>query len=118
MKKLQSRKITRRVIFRKRKNWTLVWSDEFDGDKLDESKWNYRLYFWGKKSPTFTKEGVEVDGKSNLHIKLIEKDGNYFFRDTFKQVRLHTIYRKTATVSGLSASLKRQSLCINTDIMK
>lgn len=60
------------------KVWKLVWSDEFDGDCLDESKWNYRLYFWGRKSPTFTKEGVEVDGNSNLHIKLIEKDGNYF----------------------------------------
>ena len=60
------------------KEWMLVWSDEFDGDRLDESKWNYRLYFWGRRSPTFTKEGVELDGKSNLHIKLVEKDGDYF----------------------------------------
>ena len=60
------------------KEWELVWSDEFDGDKLDETKWNYRKYFWGKKSPTFTEEGVEVDGESNLHIKLIKKGDDYF----------------------------------------
>lgn len=59
------------------KHWKLVWSDEFDGDVLDESKWNFRRYFWGKKSPTFTDEGVEVrDG--SLHIGLVEKDGNYY----------------------------------------
>ena len=36
--------------------WELVWSDEFDGTELDESKWNYRLDFWGKRSPTFSKD--------------------------------------------------------------
>ena len=24
-------------------DFELVWSDEFDGDRLDESKWDYRL---------------------------------------------------------------------------
>ncbi len=56
--------------------WKLVWSDEFDGDKLDTAKWNFRTYFWGKKSPTFTDE-VFLDGESSLHIPLIIKDGVY-----------------------------------------
>ena len=60
------------------KKWKLVWSDEFDGDKLDESKWNFRRYFWGKKSPTFTDEGVEIDGESNLHIKLVKKGEDFY----------------------------------------
>lgn len=60
------------------KSWSLVWSDEFDGDKLDETKWNFRTYFWGRKSPTFTDEGVMLDGDSNLHIQLIEKDGDFY----------------------------------------
>ena len=60
------------------KSWSLVWSDEFDGDKLDETKWNFRTYFWGRKSPTFTDEGVVLDGDSNLHIQLIEKDGDFY----------------------------------------
>ena len=59
------------------KNWKLVWQDEFDGDKLDESKWNYRLNFWGFRSPTFTKEGVEVSD-SQLKIKLVRKGDDFF----------------------------------------
>ena len=35
------------------KKWKLVWNDEFDGTALDESKWNYRLNFWGYRSPAF-----------------------------------------------------------------
>ena len=58
------------------KTWSLVWSDEFDGHALDESKWNYRLNFWGYRSPAFTTEGVEVDNGS-LKIHLIRK-GNDF----------------------------------------
>lgn len=27
--------------------WTLVWSDEFDGDTIDESKWTYDFGDWG-----------------------------------------------------------------------
>jgi len=60
------------------KRWKLIWHDEFDGFKLDETKWSFRLYFWGKKSPTFTTEGVELDGESHMRINLIEKDGNYY----------------------------------------
>ena len=27
--------------------WELVWSDEFDGEKLDISKWTYDIDCWG-----------------------------------------------------------------------
>ena len=27
--------------------WELVWSDEFDGEKLDISKWTYDVDCWG-----------------------------------------------------------------------
>ena len=47
----------------KDKKWKLVWSDEFDGDTLDESKWSFRKYFWGRRSRTFTDKGVTLDGK-------------------------------------------------------
>jgi len=60
------------------KNWKLVWSDEFDGTELDETKWNFRRYFWGKKSPTFTDEGVILDGESNMHITLVKKGDDYY----------------------------------------
>jgi len=58
-------------------NWELVWSDEFDGTELDRSKWGFRLNFWGRKFQTYTDEGVELDGNSNLKINLIERNGQY-----------------------------------------
>ena len=31
------------------KKFKLVWNDEFNGDRLDESKWSYRTNFWGRR---------------------------------------------------------------------
>ena len=59
------------------KNWRMVWHDEFDGTVLDSSKWNYRLHYWGYPSPTFTKEGVELDGEGHLKINLIRKGDDF-----------------------------------------
>jgi len=56
-------------------NWHLVWSDEFDGDTLDRSKWDYRLSMMGQMWPAWTDEGVHLDGKSNAVFTLMEKDG-------------------------------------------
>ena len=58
------------------RKWELVWADEFDGDKLDEEKWGFRLNFWGKPAVQFTDKGVSLDGKGNLHIKPVRlEDG-------------------------------------------
>ncbi len=27
--------------------WTLVWSDEFDGDEIDLEKWQHEITAWG-----------------------------------------------------------------------
>ena len=59
------------------KRWKLVWQDEFDGDALDSDKWNFRLNFWGYRSPTFTTEGVEV-ADSKLTIHLVRKGDNFY----------------------------------------
>ena len=56
--------------------WELVWSDEFDGDALDETKWGFRLDFWGKRSLTFSKHAY-VRGDSCLHLPLVLEDGIY-----------------------------------------
>ena len=55
--------------------WKLVWSDEFDGKELDKTKWDYRLHIWGKRFPTWDKDGVYLDGNSNAVFKIFEKDG-------------------------------------------
>jgi len=48
--------------------WKLVWQDEFDGDKLDATKWTPRPD--GKrKGGWWSQEAVGLDGKGNLVIK-------------------------------------------------
>ena len=56
-------------------DWELVWADEFDGTELDKSKWDYRLCMMGKRQTSWSKEGVELDGNSNLVFTIFEKDG-------------------------------------------
>ena len=55
------------------RKFKLVWNDEFNGDRLDESKWGYRTNFWGRPAHWFAKpeDGcVEVkDGKAHLRVK-------------------------------------------------
>ena len=56
---------------------TLAWSDEFEGDKLDSTKWepcpNYERADGGAK---WEDEMVELDGKGNLILKVgLNKDG-------------------------------------------
>ena len=56
------------------KKWKLVWNDEFDGDKLDESKWMYRINFWGKPFPAYCDSGVSLDGKSHAVFKPVRME--------------------------------------------
>lgn len=60
------------------KQWHLVWRDEFDGDTLDRSKWGFRRHLMQQRHQTFTEDGVELDGQSCVHLKLSEKDGQYY----------------------------------------
>lgn len=57
------------------KKWKLVWSDEFDGDKLDESKWSYRTDFWGADFEAYTDKGVSLDGKGNVVFRPVVENG-------------------------------------------
>jgi len=59
-------------------NWKLVWSDEFEGTTLDTSKWSYRLHLLQTRHNTWTNEGATLDGKGNLLMNLLEKDGHYY----------------------------------------
>ena len=99
------------------KNWKLVWSDEFDGDSRDESKWGFREYFWGKKSPTFTREGVYVDGKSNLHIAMVKKGDDYFSAQLQTGAIVYMICLTNQRAFGRSENRKSLSLCINSVTM-
>ena len=55
------------------RKFRLVWNDEFDGDRLDDSKWSYRTNFWGQRFRAFAapEDGcVEVSGgTAKLKVK-------------------------------------------------
>lgn len=69
------------------RNWTLVWSDEFDGDSLslpNPANWTFDLGTgqdgWGNQelqSYTNNPENVSLDGKGNLVLRAI-RTGNSF----------------------------------------
>lgn len=60
-------------------NWTLAWSDEFDGTELDETKWSFRYHLFHKRHECFVgKEGIELDGESCIRFKQVEKDGKLY----------------------------------------
>ena len=60
------------------REWKLVWNDEFDGDKLDETKWYYRLHMAGQRHKTYIENAISFDGNSNIIFHLVEKDGKYY----------------------------------------
>ena len=62
------------------RKFKLVWNDEFDGDKLDETKWGYRTNFWGRSAHWFaTPEDNAVEVKDGLlRMKLVKRaDGQF-----------------------------------------
>jgi hypothetical protein len=62
------------------RDFRLVWNDEFDGDRLDESKWGYRTNFWGRKAHWFaTPEDGAVEVRDSLcRLKLVKKPDGQF----------------------------------------
>jgi beta-glucanase (GH16 family) len=56
--------------------WELVWRDEFDGAKIDESKWN-RLGDSRRRDGYWIQEDAYVNGKGSLVLRT-RKDGDRF----------------------------------------
>ncbi len=60
------------------REWTLVWHDEFDGDKLDTDKWFFRTHLGGARHQAYIEDAISFDGNSNIIFHLVEKDGQYY----------------------------------------
>ena len=58
------------------KQWKLTWHDEFDGQQLDETKWN-RLGDWKRRDGFWVKEDAYLNGKGSLVLRT-RKDGNRY----------------------------------------
>jgi len=61
----------------KGKKWKLVWRDEFDGAKVDESQWTCRGPYKAFGGWIVT-DSIYLDGKGHLIIRTYEKDGTYY----------------------------------------
>ena len=58
----------------------LVWSDEFDGDTLDLSKWSFRTNFWGSRASWFAapEDGAVTVGGGCAHLRIVRRpDGSF-----------------------------------------
>ena len=58
------------------KTWKLAWSDEFNGTKLDKSKWEI-LGDWKRRDGYWVREDSYLDGKGNLIIRTKKDGGRY-----------------------------------------
>ncbi len=53
------------------KVWKLVWQDEFDGEKLDESKWD--VPEGRRRDGWWSRRAISLDGEGNLVIRVLEE---------------------------------------------
>ncbi len=62
------------------RKFKLVWHDEFDGDRLDDTKWCYRTNFWGRPAHWFaTPEDNAVEVKDGIcRLKLVKRPDGQF----------------------------------------
>ncbi len=56
--------------------WKLIWHDEFDGAKLDETKWN-RLGDWKRRDGYWVKDDAYLSGQGTLLLRT-RKDGDRY----------------------------------------
>ena len=66
------------------KKWKLLFSDEFDGDKLDESKWTRRghgqAFVWNGAKGRRSEDHADVDGQGHFVVKVSrDADGTYVY---------------------------------------
>ena len=66
------------------REWKLVFSDEFDGRKLDESKWTRRghgeAFVWNGAKGRLSEDHADVDGQGHFVVKVSrDADGTYVY---------------------------------------
>lgn len=60
------------------KNYALVWQDEFNGTKLDTSKWEYRAVGAKRGIGIVRKANCWLDGEGHLVIVATKEDSTYY----------------------------------------
>ncbi len=114
-----SKKIGPRLIKKieekvKKPDWELVWSDEFEGDKLDSSKWSY----WENGNPwnsgNYVNENGELIDQYGFKVK------HYYLRDNVKVkegnlvIELKKEYDKKVKIDGKDRKILYSSGAVHT----
>ena len=96
------------------KESNLVWSDEFDGTSLDESKWetqlgdgsDYGLWRWGNEEDQYYKKenAIVIDGK--LRIKSVREDIAGY---KYSSARIRSLNKADFKYGRIEASIKMSS---------
>ena len=90
-----------------RGGWVLKWNDEFDGNRLDETKWAYELGVVRNKGSkqAYTKDCVEVkDGMLLLHSRAQQTENVNFEEGSqkwWKQIRTQPYASGSVTTRGV-----------------
>lgn len=90
-------------------DWNLIWSDEFNGDKIDKTKWNFQV----EKAGRFNEEWQRYTNSSknafiengNLVIKAIHESNRQGY-DQYSSARLNTANKFSFTYGKISARIK------------
>ncbi|AUD63103.1 hypothetical protein BK010_05685 [Tenericutes bacterium MO-XQ] len=88
--------------------WVCIWADEFEGDSIDEDKWNFEVNGYGggnNELQYYTRENAEiVDGK----LVITAKQESYLGKD-YTSSRLTTKYKGDFTYGRIIVSAKLPS---------
>lgn len=89
--------------------WDLVWSDEFNGDKLDTNTWNYEIgngdWGWGNGEVEYYTNREDNVKVSDGYLQIIAKRENYGGQK-FTSGRITTKNKKTFLYGKMEARLK------------
>ena len=90
-------------------NWNLIWSDEFEGNKLDKTKWNRQVEPAGRFNKewqryTKSKKNAYLEN-DQLVIKAIHKSKKHG-RDQYTSARLNTAGKFTFKYGKVAARIK------------
>ena len=100
--------------FGKKSEWKLVWDDEFNGNQLDRTKWNY----WENGNPW--NSGNYLDENGNLVNQYGFNAKHYYLRDNVKVeggnlvITLKKEDNKTVNISGVERKILYSSGAVHT----
>lgn len=90
-------------------NWSLVWSDEFEGDSIDNQNWTFQIEEAGRFNDEWQRYTLSSDNafveNGNLVIRAIH-EGEFHGMDQYTSARLHTANKQSWKYGKIVARMK------------